>query len=83
MLSCKDISHLASDHIDQNLPLIMKMKVKFHLFICRDCKNFMKKFQSTISTINQIKTDTPQNVELQVKSLMEASRHINQENMDK
>ena len=85
MLSCKDISHLASDHIDNNLPFFMKMKVKLHLFMCHNCRNFIKNFHLTVTSINQVKpAATSQDaIDLQVQTLMNSRQHINSENNDK
>ena len=83
ILSCKEISHLASRHIDNDLPFFLKMKVRMHIFICHDCRNFIKQFRATVKTINQIKIDTPKNVESQVQSLMKISEIIKSENMGK
>ncbi len=80
MLSCKDINHLASDHIDQNLPFFTKLKVRLHLFLCKDCRNFIKQFQLSVDAIKQAKP-TPVEVNLddnaierQVQTLIKAIR---------
>ncbi|MDH5258389.1 MAG: zf-HC2 domain-containing protein [Gammaproteobacteria bacterium] len=78
MLSCKDISHLASDHIDDNLSFFMKMKVKMHLFMCHKCRDFIRQFRTTVNTLKQVKpaTEDPQAVDLQVQKLIKIREHI-------
>lgn len=45
MLSCKDITRLASDYEDLNLGFRDRMQMRLHIFICVHCRNFMKQFR--------------------------------------
>ena len=89
MLSCKDISHLASEHIDNNLPPLMKMKVKMHLFMCHKCRIFMKQFRTTVETVHAIKPNPHANkleqetIELQVQALLKARQNIKSDDNDR
>ncbi|MDH3326527.1 MAG: zf-HC2 domain-containing protein [Gammaproteobacteria bacterium] len=85
MLSCKDISHLASDHIDDNLSLLMKIKVKFHLFICHKCRDFIKQFRTTVKVIHQINPlpADQEAIDLQVQNLIKAKQHIKPDDVDR
>lgn len=88
MLSCKDISHLASDHIDNNLPFMMKMKVKMHLFMCKKCQIFMSQFKKSIDIVQQVKptpssvTQKKEAIDLQVQALLKARQTIKSNNID-
>ncbi len=82
MLSCKDISHLASDFTDKNLSSMMKIQMKVHLFICKDCRNFIKQFQLSINAIKQAKPHPidlnidETAIDLQAKTLMNAKKQM-------
>ena len=88
MLSCKDISHLASDHIDNNLPFMMKMKVKMQLFMCKNCQNFMSQFKKTINMVQQVKpmpssvAPKKEAIDFQVQALLKARQTIKSDNID-
>lgn len=83
MLSCKDISHLASDHIDNNLPFFTKLKVKMHIFICHDCRNFMNQFRSTVQTMGKMKSTIPDNIDVQVEILKNAAQQNKMDHREK
>jgi len=82
MLSCKDISKLASDHIDNNLPPLMKMKVKMHLFMCKKCREFVNQLNTTVETLKSLKIPQPEEsfVEQQTKDLLEIAKSFNSDN---
>ena len=88
MLSCKDISRLASDHIDNNLPFFMKMKVKMHLFMCNKCQNFMDGFEKTVNIVQKTKptpsaiTQNSDTIDLQVQTMLKAKQAIKSDNID-
>ena len=42
MLSCKEISHLVSESLDRKLTLKQRIRVRFHLLMCRFCSRFRK-----------------------------------------
>jgi len=78
MLSCKDISNIASDYLDSNLSTFMKMKVKMHLFMCHRCRNFVNQLKSTIDTLHSIKTPSPEKsvIDRQVNELLEIAKNL-------
>lgn len=84
MLSCKDINHLASDHIDNNLPFFKKIQFKLHLFMCHNCRNFIKQFKITVETLKKVNlpVETPENVEVQVQNLLKVNQHVKSSTVD-
>lgn len=40
MLNCRQASELASQAMDEGLPLRKRLSLKFHLMMCRGCTNF-------------------------------------------
>ncbi len=39
---CKDVSELISRSMDDPLPLRIRMGIRFHLMMCRFCRNYRK-----------------------------------------
>ena len=81
MLSCKDITRLASEDYDKKLPFFKQLQFKMHLFMCKNCRNFVEQMNLTITTISQIKPIQPQEAEIeaQVNKLMEISKMVAKE----
>lgn len=82
MLSCKDISRLTSELLDDKLSFTMRMKIKLHLFMCHSCRNFVKQMRITVDTIKQLKPEPPKEeaVNQQVDSLLKAVNDLNTTN---
>lgn len=55
MLDCKKVTELASNYIDGAVPLILRIRLKFHLFICRCCRNYSQQIRHSISTVSILK----------------------------
>jgi hypothetical protein len=47
MLSCKDVAHLASDYIDNNMSGTLPWKVRLHLVACKCCRHFVNHLRIT------------------------------------
>ena len=58
MLKCKDIANVASDYLDDNLDWKKLFFVKLHLFICVNCKRFVRHLLTTIRYIGGMKQQT-------------------------
>ena len=82
MLSCKDISRLTSELLDDKLSFSMRMKIKLHLFMCHSCRNFVKQMRITVDTIKQLKPEPPkeETVNQQVDTLLKAMNELNTTN---
>ncbi|MEE4363079.1 MAG: hypothetical protein V2J08_04050 [Desulfotignum sp.] len=39
---CKDVSQLISRSMDENMPLRIRMGIRFHLMMCSLCRNYKK-----------------------------------------
>ena len=53
MLSCKDITEKANQYLDNELSFSMRMKIKIHLFMCVNCKNYIKQLKQTILALGK------------------------------
>ena len=54
MLSCKDVTYLASDYLDKNMGGTLPWKVRLHLVACRCCRKFVKHLQITKAVVPQL-----------------------------
>ena len=84
MLSCKDISNLASSYIDRNLSPFMQMKVKMHLLMCDKCRNFVNQLNATVNTLKKLKPPIPDDnfIEKQADKLMDIARSLKPDRRD-
>jgi hypothetical protein len=74
MDSCHKITKQASEYIDSNMPFSQRMKMRMHLLMCKHCRNFVSQLELTVGTIKNLgckKELSDQELEKQVKTLME------------
>jgi len=45
MHSCKEVTHLALQALDEPLPLGDRAAIRFHLWICKYCPTFMRQVE--------------------------------------
>lgn len=53
MLSCKDVTSLASDYLDKNMGGTLPWKMRLHLVACRCCRQFVKHLAITKELVPQ------------------------------
>jgi predicted anti-sigma-YlaC factor YlaD len=41
-LTCRNVSGIASEYLDDHLPMLTKIRVSLHLASCADCRTHMK-----------------------------------------
>ena len=51
MLKCSEISHLASDYLDNHLDWKTSLSVRMHIFICVHCRRFVRHLRSSIRIV--------------------------------
>ena len=47
MLSCKDVTYLTSDYLDENMGGTLSWKIRLHLAACKCCRRFVKNLRIT------------------------------------
>lgn len=47
MLNCRDVAHEASDYIDHNLSGWRRFWFNVHLFLCKNCRAFVRHVNTT------------------------------------
>lgn len=75
MFSCKDVTEHASEYLSKEMPLWDRMQYRLHLFICHNCRNFLRQFRATIGALRAGTSPIdPTLVENQVAVLLRARR---------
>lgn len=63
MLSCKDVTYLASDYLDKNIGGTLPWKIRLHLVACRCCRRFVKHLKLTQAVVPQFVHNGMQDVD--------------------
>lgn len=74
MLKCREIEQLASDYLDQDLSFRQSMAFKMHLFMCHNCRNYVRQLKTTISSIRLMPVTQSIVVDDKVKDLAKQLR---------
>lgn len=74
MLKCREIEQLASDYLDKDLSLRQRMAFKMHLFMCHNCRNYVRQLKTTISSIRLMPVNQSKVVDDKVKDLAKQLR---------
>jgi len=45
MLNCHEASQLASDQLDERLPVAKRLSLALHLLLCRHCRRFARQIK--------------------------------------
>ena len=54
MLSCKDVTRLISESMDQSLPLGKRVGVRLHLLICNFCSRYERQLLLIRETVRRL-----------------------------
>jgi predicted anti-sigma-YlaC factor YlaD len=54
MLTCKDISETATDHLEGKTSSASRLKFRLHLLYCKNCRRYYRQIQLTISTLQKL-----------------------------
>lgn len=54
MLSCKEMTYLASDYLDKNMSGILPWRIRLHLIACHCCRTFVTHLKLTREIVPQL-----------------------------
>ena len=54
MLSCRDVSRVASDYLNRDLPLRRRLAVRLHLLMCDGCTRYVAQLRAAIALLRQV-----------------------------
>lgn len=47
MLSCKQLTEILTDYLDDRMPFAQRMELKLHLMMCKDCTAYVEQTKLT------------------------------------
>lgn len=75
MLTCRDLSELASELLEGRALWTDRLAARAHLFVCRFCREYLKQLQLTIATVHSIRPpEPPVDLEKVVQEIERANR---------
>lgn len=48
-LSCRKVEEFLMAYIDRELSIRSRLRFKFHLAICSDCRNYLQEYKNTVA----------------------------------
>ncbi|AFJ01306.1 hypothetical protein Q7C_125 [Methylophaga frappieri] len=80
MFRCKDIAHHASDYLDQQLTWRQRLAFKLHLFICRNCRQYVHQIGQTVAGIRLMAVKQQNTLTTDQKKMAENLQKIRRKN---
>ena len=75
MLTCREVTEMASDYLDGNLGFAQRLQIRFHLGMCRHCSRYVDQLAKTINLLREGQVTAPASeVEEQLVALLRASK---------
>lgn len=61
MLSCKELANIATDYLEGDTSLLIKLEIRMHLMICHNCRAYLRRLPQAIQLIekNRAKKQIP------------------------
>ena len=57
MLSCKQLTELATDYLEQDLPWSKRLQVQLHLWMCSHCRGYLDQMRKVIGLLRRLPTE--------------------------
>ena len=54
MIDCKEASRLISENADRPLPLVRRLQLRLHLFVCDACTNFSRQVRQLRQALRRL-----------------------------
>ena len=58
-LACRDVAARASEHLDETLPLLMKVRMGLHLASCADCRVYVRQVALVREALSRLPKQLP------------------------
>ncbi len=53
-MSCKELTELATDYLEKDLPWRERMRVQVHLWMCRHCRRYLDQMRKVIGLLRRL-----------------------------
>lgn len=50
-LSCREAAEAANDYVDANLSWTDWARFRFHLILCKPCRDYLRQMEATVATL--------------------------------
>jgi len=54
MMTCKQLSEIASDFLDRDLPFRQRLAIHLHRLMCRDCSRYLRHLNISSRAVQRI-----------------------------
>lgn len=54
MMSCRQVTELASLYVDRNLPIAKRMAIRMHVAMCAHCRRFVRQLRATLELLRTL-----------------------------
>jgi predicted anti-sigma-YlaC factor YlaD len=58
MLSCKELTEIATDYLEQDLPRGKRLSVRVHLWMCRHCRRYLDQMRKVVGLLRRLPKET-------------------------
>lgn len=59
MLTCREVTELAGDHLDREICTGAGLQVQLHLALCQPCRLFVHQLAKTVELVRQVEGQPP------------------------
>lgn len=73
MLNCHEASQLASNQLDERLPLTKRLSLALHLMLCRHCRRFARQIERLHRIAETTKIDIGAHLSNEAKARMRSA----------
>ncbi len=56
MLTCKELTELATDYLEENLPWHERLRIQAHLWMCKHCGRYVDQMRTVIGLLRRLPT---------------------------
>ena len=57
MLSCKELTELATAYLEEDLAWRERLRVQMHLWMCKHCRRYMDQMRKVIGLLRRLPTE--------------------------
>lgn len=54
MISCRELTELVTDYLEDRLPNEEKMSFQMHIGMCKSCRNYVSQMRQTVQVLGKV-----------------------------
>lgn len=59
MLSCRDLTEIATDYLERRLSLWARLQIRLHILLCNSCRRYLRQIRSMIGLLRCLPSEEP------------------------